>query len=146
MVRARLAALLKAAVPDVPRTFLTRDPAAIIASHMREPGSHMIPGAFGLPVALSREQHCAAVLQRIFDAARASLDEHTLVLDHADMPTAIIERLCPHFDVTADPGRMLAAATADAKRPGERHDPGRERAERPLTAAVLEAARTVTPL
>lgn len=138
--------VLRAAVPEVPWAFLTRDPAAIIASHMREPGSHMIPGAFGVPVDPSRERHCALVLRRIFEAARAALDDRALVIDHADLPAAAVDRLCPHFGVTADAERMLAAAVADAKRPYERHDPTREREERPLTAEIIEAARTVPAL
>lgn len=138
--------VLKAAIGDVPWVFLTRDPAAIIASHMREPGSHMIPGAFGSSPETPREQHCAWVLQRIFDAARSALDEDALVIDHADLPAAVVDRICPHFAIDADARHMLDAAVTDAKRPTELHDAARERAERPLTAAVIAAAGTVAAL
>lgn len=143
--------VLRAALPDTPRVLLTREPAEIIASHLRQPGSHMIPGAVlgatdldpQTALALPRADYCAVVLRRLTDAARKAVDARTIVVDYAELPGAVTDRVCPHFGVVPDRARMLAAAAADAKRPHERFDTHRDRAERPLTDEVRAAAATV---
>jgi hypothetical protein len=129
--------VLKAAVPGLRWAFLTRDPAEVIASHLREPGSHMVTGA-------PRAASMAAVLDRITVAARDALDVGAIVVDYADMPAAVIDRICPHFGVAPDREHMLAASVADSKRPYETFDRRTERAARPITPEVRAAAATVT--
>ena len=74
-------ALVRQAFPDVPCVFLYRDPAAVVASQLRMPGLHMLPGnldpsAIGLDAAgvqpPDREDTTSRVLAAIYAAAVAN--------------------------------------------------------------------------
>jgi hypothetical protein len=147
--------VVKAALPDVPWVFLTRDPAEVIASQMRQPGIHMMPGVlppelFGLDLpsalALTSEAYCARVLALIHEAARRSRDARSIIVDYADLPGAVVDVVLPHFRVRCDhetAARMRVVAGFDAKQPSLPFDAAEAAAERPVTAAVRAAAGDV---
>lgn len=120
--------LFRRAFPDVPWIFLYREPAAVLASQMRERGIQMVPeflppALFGLSDAdtIDSAAYCAQVLGRTCEAmvepcARA---EGRLV-NYRDLPQALWDSILPHFAIAAtaqDRERMAAAAQFDAKMP-----------------------------
>jgi hypothetical protein len=146
---------LRAALPGVRWTFLHRDPAEVIASHLRLPGMHAIPGAlppelFGLDLAriagMSRERYIAAVVSAIRGAAVRERDAAALFVDYAELPDAVERDIAPHFGLAVDAvarERMNALTRTDAKRPNEPFDAVQWVRERPVTGEILAAARTV---
>lgn len=144
---------LRAACPSVPWLFLHRDPAEILVSHLREPGSHTVPGVlspvwFGPPRTVIPAEHAAAVLAAIFTAATPHVDAVTM-LDYAELPDAITARVAGHFGLApcgADPAALAAVLGRHAKRPYEtfRDDRAAKRAAvtAPLAALV---AREIAP-
>jgi len=121
--------IVRIACPDVPVVFVHRDPVEILVSHQRHRGFHMIPGTLdaarlGLEAGQSpptdRDEYGAVVLGRLLGAAAEHLDQHDLVIDHAQLPTAIADEVAPHFGLPLDKhGRraIAAAAALDAKNP-----------------------------
>jgi hypothetical protein len=70
-----------------------------------------------------------------------------MVLDHAELPSAMWTRLASHFDVTLEPediARMQQVAQFHAKRPYEPYEPGNEPAPGSATLRLL-ADRWVDP-
>jgi hypothetical protein len=128
--------LIRRAFPGVPWVFLCRDPLQVLRSHQRERGGHMVPGLLDArllgfaPGKTSLDDYGAAVLQRICAAAGAALDEAGLVIDYAQLPDAVWQRLLPHFQLPwdhADEERMRQVAARNAKEPWEAFDPARRR-------------------
>jgi hypothetical protein len=120
---------LRAAFPDVPWVFLFRDPVQVLASHLRQRGAHMVPGAidpglFGFePGEVERippEEYCARVLASIYRAALEHRDEDALFLDYSQLPEAVADRILPAFGLDCDEddlARMREATGLDAKNP-----------------------------
>ena len=115
---------LLAAAGDVPWLFVHRDPAEILVSHAREPGSHTVPGVldevwFGPPRTAQPLPYAAAVLAAIFSAAATHGDAQHL-LDFAELPDVLTDRVAGHFGL--EPGEVDLSAldtvlTHHAKRP-----------------------------
>jgi hypothetical protein len=120
--------VLRAAFPDVPWIFLHRDPLEVLASHHRHRGFHMIPGAIptpqllgaGEPAPADLDEYGALVLGRLAAAARQHGDDGLLLVDHADLPGALVDAIAPHFGIALDDARqavVLGATARDAKNP-----------------------------
>jgi hypothetical protein len=142
---------IRSAFPDVPWVFLFRDPVRVLASHFRQRGAHMVPGAidpalFGFePGEAERvppEEFCARVLAAIYRSALEHRDGGALYVDYADLPGAVAGRILPAFGLEHDP-RMDEVTAFDAKTPTVDYRPS----EHPATPALEEAAgRWVGPL
>jgi hypothetical protein len=121
---------VRAAFPDVPWLFLFRDPVRVLASQLRQRGSHLVPGA--LPESLTgvsaeraagmpAEELCARILARVCEAAMDAADDRSLFVDHSRLPAAVPDTIAPWFGIPCPPAerrRMLERARFDAKTPG----------------------------
>ncbi len=122
--------LLRAAFPDTPWVFLYRDPVEVMVSQLRQRGIHTvpgllppsilnIPGAEGMP----EERYAATVMARLNQAV---LDHwHVgggMLVNYDAMPSAILDRIAPHFGFVPDAtmrNAMALVATRDAKAPAQ---------------------------
>jgi hypothetical protein len=147
--------LVRLAFPDVPWVFLFREPVEVLASHFRQRGAHMVPGAldpglFGLDFdAVSRmapEEYCARVLASIYRSALEQRDAQALFVDYRDLPGAVFDRIMGAFGLecgASELAGMRELVRRDAKNPQLPFSPG----EREASPALREAAdRWVRPL
>ena len=103
---------VRRAFPDVPWVFLFREPVQVLASHFRQRGAHMVPGAidpglFGLDresiARMPPEEYCARVLAAICRAALEHRDEQALFVDYDELPGALFDRILGAFGLECDP-------------------------------------------
>jgi len=123
--------ILRAALPGVPWVFVHRDGAAVLASHRRVRGVHVMPGGIpgpwpawdpGLPPGLDPDEHTARVLAALAGAALDHAGADGRFVDHADLPGAVADVIAPHFGLgleATDRAAMAAAGRRDAKNPGQ---------------------------
>ena len=151
--------LLRHAFPDVPWVFLFREPVQVLASHFRQRGAHMVPGAldpalFGLDWdAIARippEEYCARVLASMYRAALEHRDDRALYVDYGELPEAVFERILDAFGLDcgrAELASMRELAELDAKNPQLPFSPDNEEKEREASPALRDAAdRWVRPV
>lgn len=152
--------LIREAFPGVPWVFIFRDPVEVIVSHMREPGSQMIPGNMAglIPeldahtsLAMGRERYCARLLAEFCRNAVAEADDpNGIFVNYDDMPGSVTGSIADHFklDLTRDEiDLMTVAAGRNAKAPTQTFIPDREQKRAAATDAVRAAAdEFLTPL
>jgi hypothetical protein len=109
----RQRAILAAAFPETPWIWVQRDPVRVLASLLATP-----PGWLGLQgrpqgaarlfgldpaavPAMSCVEFAARVLGAMLDAAATDPDRR-LLIDYDDLPTAVWQRVAPHFGLEAD--------------------------------------------
>ena len=137
---------VRRAFPDVPWVFLFREPVQVLASHFRQRGAHMVPGAidpelFGLTresiARMPPEEYCARVLAAICRSALEHRDEQALFVDYDELPGA---RLRP------DPRRVRARVRCGRARPDGGGDrPRREEPVAPLLGRREAKERAASP-
>jgi len=86
---------LRRVFPDVPWTFVIRDPEEVLISHLRDPAAAMSPGMItdvnlvGVPPhearSLSPEEYAARAIGRLCDCAVAGMDERGLVVNYTEL-------------------------------------------------------------
>ncbi|MGL4312377.1 MAG: hypothetical protein ACRCSO_00160, partial [Sphingomonas sp.] len=135
--------LFAQAFPETPWVVLYREPAAILASHERRPGSHMVKAASA--TGKSRLQAYAHLLGDLIDQAITGLanSRRGVAVDYATLPAAVADRLLPLFGIVAsraDREAMAMVAGRDAKAPETRFDPA---AVAQPDAAITAAAATL---
>jgi hypothetical protein len=151
--------LVRRAFPDVPWVFLHREPVQVLASHFRQRGAHMVPGAldpalFGLDrhavAHMPPEEYCARVLASLYRSALQNRDEGALFVDYRDLPGALFDRILGAFGLVCEAetlARMRDVAGLDAKNPQLLFSPDVEAKEREASPALREAAdRWVRPV
>ena len=106
---------IRSAFPDVPWVFLFREPQDVVASQVRRPGSHMVPGAApdGISVdealSMGRERATASVLARIMGEALEHADDALgRFVSYAELPGAVADVIAPWFGID------VPAATREA--------------------------------
>lgn len=118
--------LLRRCFPDTPWLFLYRDPLEIAASHLQQPGMHMVPGLLGeSPLNLAdetptpREAFIARRLGRLLQTAAELHRQHGgLLLNYSELPMALGGRLRTVFGLNAGQVAVaLEGSGQDAKRP-----------------------------
>lgn len=118
--------LLRRCFPDTPWLFIYRDPLEIAASHLQQPGMHMVPGLIGeSPLNLAdealtpREAFIACRLGRLFQAAAEQHRQHGgLLLNYSELPQALGGSLRAMFGLDAvQVGVALQGSGQNAKRP-----------------------------
>jgi hypothetical protein len=150
---------VRRAFPDVPWVFLFREPVQVLASHFRQRGAHMVPGAidpelFGLdPEAVTRmppEEYCARVLAAICRSALEHRDDRAHFVDYDELPGAVHDRILGAFGLECDPAeraRMEELTAFDAKNPQLFFSADGEAKERTASPELRAAAdRWVRPL
>jgi hypothetical protein len=147
--------LVRRAFPNVPWVFLFREPVEVLASHFRQRGAHMVPGAldpalFGLGydeiAHMPPEDYCARVLAAIYRSALEHRDRQALFVDYRDLPGAVFDPILDAFGLEcseAELARMRALARLDAKNPQLPFSAGETNASPGLREA---ADRWVRPL
>lgn len=94
--------LLRMAFPQVPWLYLFREPEAVLASHLAQPGRHMVPGIVVPPLVdaqgLSREIYMVKALQAVGEAA---VDHWSLgggmAMDYDDLVDDGFRKIAVHF-------------------------------------------------
>jgi hypothetical protein len=143
--------LIRSAFPDVPWIFLYRDPVEVLVSHFTEPtlwtGPGMVP-VRGMPwpphlEGEEAEAYPALVMARICEAVLQGLDGRGLLLNYTELPHVVFSRVTPHFQCRwsqDEEEAMRAAATRNAKKPGEAFQPDSRRKQSEASPRVREIA------
>jgi hypothetical protein len=109
----RRRAVLAAAFPETPWIWVQRDPVRVLASLLAEPPGwfglqgrpHRAARLFGLDPAAVPAMSCAEFAARVLGAmldAAATDPGRRLLVDHADLPAAVWQRVASHFGLEAD--------------------------------------------
>jgi hypothetical protein len=127
--------LVQRAFPDVPCVFLYRDPAAVVASQLRMPGLHMVPGMvdpslIGLDLSevlrLDRGEYVGRMLGVLYAAGLAFAERGQVVLmNHVELPEIAATRLLEWCGLETNDDvreRLLNVARFDAKTPSLPYD------------------------
>jgi hypothetical protein len=150
----RQRAILAAAFPETPWIWVQRDPVRVLASLLATP-----PGWFGLQArphgaarlfgldpaavpAMSRVEFAARALGAMLEAAATDPDRRILI-DYADLPTAVWQRVAPHFGLEADAAaieRMIEESRFYSKDSAPRIFTGDAEQRRPATDEMRSAA------
>lgn len=145
--------VLAAAFPEAPWIWVQRDPLRVLASLLAEPpGWLSLQGRpyraarlFGFDPAavpaMSHVEFAARVLGAMLDAA-ATDPGRRLLVDYADLPAAVWQRVAPHFGLEADAAaieRMIEESRFYSKDPASRVFTGDASERRPATDEMREA-------
>jgi hypothetical protein len=145
--------ILAAAFPETPWIWVQRDPAAVLASLLAKPPGWVALQAapraaarrFGLDPAtvasMTRTEFAARALGMMLEAA-ATDPAQRLAIDYADLPSAVWQRVAPHFGLELDAAaiaRMTAESRLSAKDSEPRLFTGD--AQYPPSDEIAEAAR-----
>jgi hypothetical protein len=147
-------ALVRRTFPDVPWIFLFRDPVAVLVSHGRRRGAHVIPGALpaaALGLATGSEctavplvEHAARVLARICEQALEwSTDPLATFVDYDSLPGFVIDDLLAAWSVPVSAAglrRIAAAARRNAKNPCLDFEPDGTAKRKAATPEIRAAA------
>ena len=148
-------AVLAAAFPEAPWIWVQRDLVRVLASLLAEPPGwlglqgrpHGAARVFGLDPAavpaMSRVEFAARVLGVMLDAA-ATDPGRRLLIDYADLPGAVWQRVAPHFGLDADAAaieRMIEESRFYSKDPAPRVFTGDVPERRSATDVMREAAQ-----
>jgi len=151
----RRRAILAAAFPQTPWVWVQRDPARVLASLLAEP-----PGWLGLQTAprraarrfgldptlvpiMARAEFAARALGAMLEAA-ATDPARRLIIDHAELPTAVWTRVVAHLGLEADAAaiqRMVEESRFYSKDPASEVFVGDAPERRPLTDTMRVAAQ-----
>jgi hypothetical protein len=146
--------LLRRALRRVPWVFCHRDGAAVLASHRRSRGPHVLPGVLdgpwggwdpGIDAGVGLDEHAARALAALGAAALEHRGPDGVFVDHADLPGAVADVIAPHLGLAltpADREAMAVAGRRDAKNPVLPH----ERPDPPAADLVAVAARWLDPV
>jgi hypothetical protein len=130
--------VIRHAYPATPWIFVYRDPVEVLASHMNQPSSAMMPGVIGgggldLPAAqafaLADGEYGCRVLARLCQAACQALPNGGLPVNYTELPEAVCGNIATHFGIEFDgPAReaMQKATQFHAKLPNRRFRPDSE--------------------
>jgi hypothetical protein len=124
------AATLRRLYPDTPFILLYRSPEAVLDSHARARGMHMVPGLLERapftvaydPARLTLDQYAAAVLERYYQAmlAVAAADARAALVSYDEGFPAVFERLAAWLGLPLPDGlkrRVLDRCAYDGKNP-----------------------------
>ena len=152
----RQRAILAAAFPDTPWTWVQRDPSRVLTSLLAEPPGWLRlqdwpQGAkqrFGIDPAtvpaMTRAEFGAHALGAMLEAAAAADPAERLCVDHAELPDAVWERVVPHFGLDADDAavaRMTDESRFYSKDSAPRVFAGDAPAQRAVTDEIRAAAQ-----
>lgn len=140
--------LFREAFPEVPWIFLYREPLAVMASQMRVPGVHVVPGVLpgdllgigsGEPIGL--EEYCARALAQI---CRAAIDHWPLggglLVNYSELRAGVPPGVAAHFGLAPTPAEseIMVSAAEHHSKTGAPFSP--DSAGQEQRSAVLERA------
>jgi hypothetical protein len=147
--------ILTAAFPDTPWVWVQRDPALVVASLLAAPPGwlgHQVPPPqtarqFGIdpttvPTMTRAEFAARALGAMLFSAATGPA--RRLCIDHAELPTAVSQRVAPHFGIEIDAAaieRMAEQSTLYSKAAEAQQFSGDDPERRPVTAEMTDAVQ-----
>jgi hypothetical protein len=147
--------ILSAAFPDTPWVWVQRDPASVVASLLATPPGwlgHQLPPSqtarlFGIDPAtvstMMRGEFVARALGAMLFSAAAG-PARRVCIDHADLPTAVWQRVAPHFGIEIDAlviERMTEQSKFYSKTTEAQHFAGDDPESRPVTDEIRDAAQ-----
>jgi hypothetical protein len=147
--------ILTAAFPDTPWVWVQRDPAHVVASLLATPPDwlgHQVPPRqtalhFGIDPAMvptmTRAEFTARALGAMLFSAAAG-PARRVCIDHAELPTAVWQRVAPHFGIEIDAAtleRMTEQSTLYSKNTEAQTFSADDPEHRPVTDEMWEAAR-----
>ncbi|MDT7733669.1 MAG: hypothetical protein QOE12_843 [Mycobacterium sp.] len=147
--------ILTAAFPDTPWVWVQRDPAEVIASLLATPpswlGDQALPPQtarhFGIdPAAVStmtRAEFTARALGAMLFSAAAGPARRVCV-DHVELPSAVWQRVAPHFGIQTDDAaiqRMAEQSRFYSKTARNEQFSGDDPQRRPVTDEMRQAAQ-----
>ena len=147
--------ILTAAFPDTPWAWVQRDPAQVVASLLATPPGwlgHQRPPPqtaqrFGIDPAtvsnMTRAEFTARALGAMLFSAAVG-PPRRVCIDHAELPTAVWQRVAPHFGIDVDAAaieRMAEQSTLYSKNHGAQAFAGDDPELRPITDEMRAAAR-----
>jgi hypothetical protein len=152
-------ALVQRAFPQVPCVFLYREPAALIASQLRMPGIHTLPGMLDLTsigldlprvLRLDRDEYTGRILAAIFAAALAhAAAGRVSLMNYAQLPSAASSQVLAWCGLTGSEDareRLEHVARFDAKTPSLPYDASEVSTRPPPSRRAIDmAARFVDP-
>jgi len=148
--------LVQRAFPAVPCVFLYRDPAAVVASQLRMPGLHMVPGLLDpsligleLPAVLQlrREEYIGRMLGAIYAAGLACARRGQVALmNYAELPGGAATKLLGWCGLKSDDDireRFDRVVQFDAKTPSLPYDGNRRTNASAQEETAIRAACTL---
>jgi hypothetical protein len=147
--------ILTAAFPDTPWVWVQRDPAQVVASLLATPPGwlgHQVPPPqtaprFGIDPAtvstMTRAEFAARALGAMLFSA-ATGPARRVCIDHTELPTAVWQRVAPHFGIEIDAAaieRMTEQSRFYSKAAEAQIFPRNDPERRPVTDEMREAAR-----
>jgi hypothetical protein len=151
-------ALVQRAFPEVPCMFLYREPAALIASQLRMPGIHIIPGTLDpsligldLPsvLRLDWDEYAGRILAAIHAAALAhAASGRVTLMNYDQLPAAALSQVlawCGLTDSADARERLQHVARFDAKTPSLPYDTTDVASRPPPSRRAIDTARFVEP-
>ncbi len=117
--------LIKKAYPEVPVTFIIREPETILLSHNRSSGIHMVPNNSRVSALFSGvtetdlHRYRISVLEilmgQMLDALKQSHDSKVMVIDYSQITSDKIKQLATHFNMPMN-DEQLESVRQDMKR------------------------------
>ncbi len=110
--------VLRAAFPDVPWIFLSRDPVQVMVSHEGQRAAQMIPTTLPRNLLqvpdgdLNLTEYGAHVLAGILRSAVRFQGDGGMFVDYTELPDALTTRIAPLFGITGVPTAEVLAANA----------------------------------
>ncbi len=147
--------ILSAAFPDTPWVWVQRDPASVVASLLATPPGwlgHQVPPPqtarlFEIDPAtvstMTRGEFAARALGAMLFSAAAGPARRVCV-DHAELPTAVWQRVAPHFGIGIDAAvieRMTEQSRFYSKATEAQHFSGDDPERRSVTDEIRDAAQ-----
>jgi hypothetical protein len=147
--------ILTAAFPDTPWVWIQRDPTQVVASLLATPPDWLghqepqpqIARHFGIDPAtvstMTRAEFTARALGAMLFSASTG-PARRVCIDHAELPTAVWQRVAPHFGIEIDAAaieRMTEQAKVYSKDTEAQQFSGDDPAFRPVTDEMGEAAQ-----
>jgi hypothetical protein len=147
--------ILTAAFPDTPWVWVQRDPAQVVASLLATPPGwlgHQVPlpqtaRHFGIDpaavAAMTRAEFAARALGAMLFSA-ATGPARRVCIDHAELPTAVWQRVAPHFGIEIDTAaieRMTEQSRFYSKAAEAQQFLGDNPERRPVTDEMRDAAQ-----
>jgi len=150
--------LLRRAFPETPWIFLYRDPVEVLVSQLRLRGVQTVPGVvplewFGLAAEeahLPERTFIARILERTCSAVTEHGTDKGLLINYAQLPEALFDRILPHFGIAPDAAAreaMAAVAGRHSKAPAARFQADGEAKQREADAELRAiAAQHLAPV